>query len=207
MRINDAVDRVSETAKKSGYISTEDKVQEILESIRMAPTSMGVQPFQVFVIKDQELKGQLLPVTFDEKEIEDCSHLLVFAAWDKVTEARVKTFIDINIEVRNFTPEKLAPLGAKMEEYIKDTPENNFLWAARQAYLAFGVGLVAAVKANVKATPIESFKSEGLDKLLGLKELGLKSVAMMLLSDKIEKRDSVAAPKTGKSEEDLLIHV
>ncbi|WP_306416723.1 nitroreductase family protein [Fulvivirga maritima] len=172
----------------------------------MAPTSMGVQPFQVLVITDPELKKQILPVAYNQQQMVDCSHLLVFAAWDNVTEARVKAFIDLNIEVRNVTAEKLAPLSANMEKYINDTAENNFQWAARQTYLAFGVGLVAAAQARVDATPMEGFNPEALDELLGLKELGLRSVTLMPLGKREEEKDwLVALPKVRKSKEDLFI--
>jgi len=60
-------------------------VDKIVEAAWVAPTSSGLQPFELLVISNQELKNKIVPTAFDQQIVADCSHLLVFAAWDNYT--------------------------------------------------------------------------------------------------------------------------
>ncbi|UII20613.1 NAD(P)H-dependent oxidoreductase [Fulvivirga ligni] len=194
------------TKKMNGTAVPEEKVEKILEAIRMAPTSMGLQPFQVIVITDHELKKEILPLAFNQQQMVDSSHLLVFAAWDQVTEARAKAFIELNMKVRNVTEESLATVAGYLENLVKAGAESNFNWTSRQAYLAMGFGLVAAAEEKVDATPMEGFNNAGLDELLGLDKIGLKSVTLMPLGYRDEENDWLASlPKVRKPAEELFI--
>lgn len=194
------------TKKMNGTAVPEEKVEKILEAIRMAPTSMGLQPFQVIVITDHELKKEILPLAFNQQQMVDSSHLLVFAAWDQVTEDRAKAFIELNMKVRNVTEESLATVAGYLENLVKAGAESNFNWTSRQAYLAMGFGLVAAAEEKVDATPMEGFNNAGLDELLGLDKIGLKSVTLMPLGYRDDENDWLASlPKVRKPAEELFI--
>ena len=67
----------------------QDKIDNIIEAASLAPTSSGLQPFEILVITNQEIKEKIRPVAWDQSVITDCSHLLVFAAWDTYTEDRI----------------------------------------------------------------------------------------------------------------------
>src|ERR1035437_3518751 len=75
-------------------------VDKILEAARIAPTSSGLQPFEVFVITNQELKNKIVPFAHDQQIVADCSHLLVFAAWDNYTAERIDQIYSITTTER-----------------------------------------------------------------------------------------------------------
>jgi nitroreductase len=193
--------------RMNGQRVPSEKVETILEAIRLAPTSMGLQPFTVLVIEDQELKKQIRPIAYNQPQIEESSHLLVFAAWDNVTPAHIEEFIQHTASVRNMPVEALADFKNSLLQMAADrTQEENFNWAARQAYIAFGTGLVAAAAEKVDATPMEGFDAAALDELLNLKEKGLRSVTLMPLGYRNTENDWLAGlPKVRRQKEKLFL--
>ncbi|MBE8712175.1 nitroreductase family protein [Sphingobacterium hungaricum] len=178
------------TKKMNGTPVEQEKVDFILEAARLAPTSSGLQPFRIIEITDPKLKEQILPIAYNQSQIVDGSHLLVFAAYDKYTKERIdNTFAWQNNE-RNL-PEDFAAdyknnLWATYSQLSEDTQFNH---AARQAYIAFGIAIAAAAELKVDATPMEGFNSAELDKLLQLSELNLKSVTILALGNRDEEND------------------
>jgi nitroreductase len=184
----------------------EDKVQRILEAARLAPTSSGLQPFEIFVIKNQEIKEQIKPVAWNQSVITDCSHLLVFAAWDTYTEDRINHMFDLTNEIRGFKNEgwenyRQMLLGM----YPQKDAEENFNHAAKQAYIAFTEALTAAAFEEVDATPLEGFEPEAVDKILGLREKGLRSAVLLPIGYRKDDEDwLVNLVKVRKPMEELV---
>ena len=178
------------TKKMNGAIVPEEKVEAIVEAARLAPTSSGLQPFKVIVITNKELKEKIVPIAFNQSQVADCSHLLVFAAWDNYTNERITQILDYTVAERGL------PTGT-MDEYKtrrlsidgNRDDELNFIHAANQSYIAFGLAIAAAGELKVDATPMEGFDAEALDKLLGLREQGLRSVTMLPLGYRDEAND------------------
>ena len=192
--------------KMNGQKVPEEKVERILDAIRLAPSSVGLQPYSVIVVTDPELKQRLLPAANNQQQIVDCSHLLVFAAWTSITEARANEFVDIHARTRNMPAESLAPLRGYMQHFRSRTDEENFNWAARQAYIGFGIGIAAAALEAVDATPMEGFKGAEVDALLGLDKLELKSVTLLPLGYRDVENDWLAPlTKVRRAKEDLFI--
>src|SRR6185312_13651683 len=100
--------------KMNGKKVPENKIEKILEAIRLAPSSIGLQPYSVMVITDPQLKTQILPIANNQQQIVDSSHLLVFAAWDKITTERVEDFINLNAKTRNVSVDSLDGLKSKL---------------------------------------------------------------------------------------------
>jgi nitroreductase len=170
------------TKKMNGAPVPQEKVDYILRAAQLAPTSAGLQPYEIIVITNPELKKQILPIAFNQEQIVDCSHLLVFAAWHNYTEERM------NGVFRQIAAERSMPDGAiddfknrVSQIYLPRTEEVNFVHTARQAYIGFGMAIAAAAEMRVDATPMEGFIGEGLDNLLGLDKRGLKSVTLLPL--------------------------
>ncbi|MEO7214565.1 MAG: NAD(P)H-dependent oxidoreductase [Mucilaginibacter sp.] len=178
------------TKKMNGKAVPQEKVDLILEAARLAPTSSGLQPYRVIVITNQDLKQTLLAHSFNQSQIIDSSHLLVFAAWDTYTEDRINgVFTHIHKE-RGTPPESTTDYQKMLiGSYVPRTEEVNFNHAARQAYIGFGMALAEAAIQKVDATPMEGFDNVEYDKILGLNGKGLKSVAIMPLGYRDEKGD------------------
>ena len=190
MSILEALNWRYATKKMNGKAVPQEKVDLILEAARLAPSSSGLQPYRVIVITDPDLKQTLLEHSFNQSQIIDSSHLLVFAAWDTYTEDRINDVFSRTHKERGTPPESTAEYQKMLiDTYVPRTEEVNFNHAARQAYLGFGIALAEAATQKVDATPMEGFGNAAYDKILGLDEKGLKSVAIMPLGYRDETGD------------------
>lgn len=193
----------------NGTKVTQNKIDNILEAISLAPTSSGLQPFEVFVITSQEVKQKIKPISWDQSVITDCSHLLVFAAWNTYTEERINKMFDLTNEVRGFKNEGWENYRQMLlSTYPQKDAEENFHHAAKQAYIAFSQAIVAAAFEQVDATPLEGFDPIALDEILGLKEKGLCSCVMLALGYRDADNDwLVNLVKVRKPKDDLLTFI
>ncbi|WP_237151527.1 NAD(P)H-dependent oxidoreductase [Oryzibacter oryziterrae] len=159
-----------------------DKVARIVEAARLAPTSSGLQPFEVIVISNHALREKIQPIAFNQAQVVDASHLLVFAAWDNYTADRINAAFDLVNAERGFVSEGGENYRQMLlNGYVPRDAQVNFEHAARQAYIGFGLAIAAAAFEGVDATPMEGFDAAALDELLGLKAKGLKSVTILPL--------------------------
>lgn len=193
--------------RMNGKTVPDEKANNILEAIRLAPSSMGLQPYTVLVIEDEELKKQIQPIAFNQPQVVESSHLLVFAAWDTISPQQIEAYIKQTASVRNMPEESLNDFKNTLLTMVENrTQEQNFEWAARQAYIAFGTALVAAAAERVDATPMEGFNNAALDELLKLKEKGLRSVTLLPLGYRDAENDwLVNLPKVRREKEKLFI--
>ncbi len=158
------------------------KVDAILEAANLAPTSSGLQPFEIIVVTNPDVKAKLSAAAFGQKQVVDGSHVLVFAAWDNYTAERIDAVVNQTHEQRGTPIEMLnAYYDGLKAQYLPRPAEVNFDHAARQAYIALGVGLVAAAFEEVDATPMEGFNPDAVDEILGLRAKGLRAVTLMPL--------------------------
>ena len=160
----------------------QEKVDRIIEAARLAPTSSGLQPFEVIIVTNQELKDKIKTIAWNQSVVSDCSHLLVFAAWDTYTNDRINAAFDLVNEVRGFKNEGFETYRQMLlNTYPQRDPEVNFQHTARQAYIAFSMAMIQAAEEKVDCTPMEGFDAVALDEILGLRKLGLRSAVMLPL--------------------------
>jgi len=184
----------------------QDKVDRILEAARLAPTSSGLQPFEIFVVTNPGVREQIKPIAWNQGQITDCSHLLVFAAWDNYTTERINMMFDLVNTERGLINEgwenyRQMLLGS----YPSRDAQTNFEHAARQAYIGLGAALIAAAFEEVDSTPMEGFDPKALDEILGLKAKGLRSVAILPLGYREESGDWLVNLKKVRRPRDQFI--
>ncbi|MEK8052936.1 NAD(P)H-dependent oxidoreductase [Ideonella sp. DXS22W] len=168
----------------------QDKVDRIIEAARLAPTSSGLQPFEVIVVTSPEVRAKIREIAWNQAQVTEGSHLLVFAAWDHYTPERINHMFDYTNEVRGFRNEGWENYRQMLlNTYPKRDAEVNFQHAARQAYIAFGVAMLAAAEEGVDCTPMEGFDPAKLDEILGLRARGLRSVTILPLGYRQEDGD------------------
>ena len=173
-----------------------EKVERILEAVRLAPTSSGLQPFEVIVVTNAQLREKIQAIANGQTQIGDGSHLLVFAAWDDYTAARIDAVFDhTNAERGGKNEGWEAYRQLLLARYPQRGADVNFQHAARQAYIGLGVALVAAAFEEVDSTPMEGFDADALDALLNLRARGLRSVAIMPLGYRDAANDWLVALK------------
>lgn len=182
-----------------------EKVNTILEATRLSASSMGLQPYTILVVEDEALRKQIQPVAYGQPQITEASHLLIFAAWDNISLEQVDAYIRQIAGERGVAPETLDSFRSSLEGIVtRNTPEQNYQWAARQAYIAFGTAIAAAATEQVDATPMEGFDPAALDALLNLKEKGLRSVTLLPLGYRDTDQDWLASQKKVRREKDKL---
>ena len=159
----------------------QDKLDVIVEAIRMAPTSSGTQPFELLVVTNPQKLEAIQKAASGQSQITEGSHLLVFAAWDDYTAERIEEVVELNVKERGDLPMLHAYYDNLKSNYVPRSAEVNYAHAARQAYIALGVALVAAAEQEVDSTPMEGFDPAKVDEILGLKERGLRSVVLLPL--------------------------
>ncbi|MFZ6725691.1 NAD(P)H-dependent oxidoreductase [Undibacterium sp. MH2W] len=160
----------------------QEKLDKILEAIRLTATSSGLQPYEVLVVSNKEIREKIKPVAWNQGQITDASHLLVFAAWDNYTAERINKMFDLTNDVRGFKNEGWENYrNMLLSTYPTRDAEVNFQHAARQAYIALGTALVAAAEEQVDSTPMEGFDPAAVDEILGLRAKGLRSVVILPL--------------------------
>ena len=187
----------------------EDKVAKIVEAVQMAPSSSGLQPFELFVIRNKDIRAAIRPVSWDQAQITDGSHLLVFAAWDNYSEERIDAVVEQMAAERGGMNDLLKGYYDNLKAmYLPRTAEENYAHAARQAYIALGIALVAAAELGVDSTPMEGFNPSAVDEILGLKERGLRSVVLLPLGYRAEGKDwLLPMPKVRKSRGSMVTEV
>ena len=157
-----------------------DTVERILEAARLAPTSSGLQPYDILLVTNPALRQAIQPVAWGQAQITEGSHLLVFAAWDNYTADRINMMFDMTNDIRGFKNDGWEAYRANLLNiYPQRTAEENFQHAARQAYIGLSAALIAAAFEGVDSTPMEGFDGPAVDEILGLKAKGLRSVVLM----------------------------
>jgi nitroreductase/dihydropteridine reductase len=186
-----------------------DKVERILEAARLAPTSSGLQPFEIIVVTSKEVRAQIQPIAWNQAQITDGSHLLVFAAWDNYTAERINHMFDLTNEQRGMKNEGWENYRQMLlANYPQRDTQVNFEHAARQAYIGLGAAMIAAAFEEVDSTPMEGFDPKALDDILKLGERGLRSVAILPLGYRAEEGDwLVSLKKVRRPREQFITEV
>ena len=160
----------------------EEKVNRILEAARLAPTSSGLQPYEILVITNPALRERIKPVSWNQGQVTDCSHLLVFAAWNDYTPERINSMFDLTNMVRGIKNEGWENYRQQLlSGYPPRGAEANHEHAARQAYIGMMAAIMAAAFEEVDCTPMEGFDPAAVDEILDLRPRGLRSVLMLPL--------------------------
>jgi nitroreductase / dihydropteridine reductase len=163
----------------SRTVSAEQATQ-IQDAIRMAPTSFGLQPFRVEIITSADLKAQISPLAWHQKQITTCSHLMVFAGRSNGKARIDQYFTQISgndaakrANFKDYEGMMNGSLGGR-------SPVEMQAWAAKQAYIALGFAMAACAELQVDSCPMEGFNAAEVDKLLGF-DAETHSVAMLAI--------------------------
>ena len=195
--------------KMNGQKIPAEKIDTILEAIRLSASSAGLQPYTVIVIDNHELKGKIHELACPQPQIVEGSHLLVFAYWANIEASQVDAYMQLIADTRNVPIESLRPFSDSIKGNIMSkAPEDKAIWASRQAYIGLGSALIAAATEHVDATPMEGFNAAALDEILDLPAKGLRSVALVALGYRDAEKDFLSkATKVRRSRKDLFIEL
>jgi nitroreductase len=187
----------------------QDKIERILEAVRLTPTSSGLQPYEILVVTNREIREQIKAIAHGQEQVTDCSHLLVFAAWNDYTPERINMMFDLTNEERGFASEDWENYrNMLLNNYPSRGAELNFQHAAKQAYIGLSTALIAAAFEQVDSTPMEGFDPDALDEILNLRARDLRSVLIMPLGYRDAEKDwLVNLKKVRRSRENFVTEI
>ena len=185
-------------------------VWEALEdALVLSPSSYGLQPWQFFVITDPSVKAALRPYSWDQSQVTDCSHHVVFASRNVIDEAFVDKYIDRIAEVRGVTPESMKFYKEMMSSDILNGPRSKWVqkWAARQVYIALGNFMTSAALLGVDTCPMEGMDPTKYDEILDLPAKGFSAVVACPAGYRAETDKYSALPKVRFDKSDLIQYI
>ena len=155
-----------------------DVWQALLQSLVLTPSSYGLQPWKFLVIDDPALRTRLRAVSWNQSQVEDCAHHVVFLGRTSMTEADVDRLIDGTAAARGVAPDTLAGYRGMIIKDIVSGPRSQWVaeWAARQVYIALGQFMLACAELGVDACPMEGLDPAAYDRILGLDGTGYRTV-------------------------------
>jgi nitroreductase len=179
------------------------------EAMVLTPSSYGVQPWKFIVITDQAVKDQLVPFSWNQKQVADCSHHVVFAIKKNLTEADIDTYISRIAEVRGVTAESLDGYRGFILGDIIHGERGKWVneWAARQVYIALGNFMTSAALLGIDTCPMEGLQPDKYDGVLGLEKLGLATVVACPAGYRLATDKYAALPKVRFRNEDVITRI
>lgn len=172
----------------------QDKLDTIMEALRLTPSSLGLQAWKFVIVENKELREQLLPASMNQEQVVDASHLLVLTRNKDLSEGDVKKWTDFLAVERNMEDDKRDGFHQMILGYLNGQEEEaKGIWLDKQLYIALGNLMTVCALEGIDACPMEGFNPQQYDEILQLEEQGLKSV--------------VVCPIGYRSEEDLYQHL
>lgn len=206
MKLIEALEWRYAVKKMNGNKIPADKLNTIIEATRLAPSGFGLTPYSIIVVEDDEIRKKLHPAFYNQSQVVDCSAVIIFAAWNSITEKEVGEYMQDIAEQRGVPVESLNDFAGNINgSFKKLTPDQARVWADKQTYLALGFSLVAAAAEQIDATPMEGFSPDAVDAVLGLKELGLHSAVALTLGYRDAANDYLVNAKKVRRTHDKLV--
>lgn len=161
---------------------SEETLMGLLEVLRLSPSSFGLQPWKFLVIENPEIRKKLHAAAWNQPQVIEASHLLVFCRRTDINEQLVNAFIESTAAARGVSTEDLSGMHEMIAGFITNSsPEALAQWSARQTYIALGILLEACALQKIDAGPMEGFSKESFDEILGLSDKHLASVVICAL--------------------------
>ncbi|UJH91135.1 NAD(P)H-dependent oxidoreductase [Antarcticibacterium sp. 1MA-6-2] len=180
-------------------------LEKLMAGIQLSASSYGLQPYEVFIIEDEEIREKLKSVAWNQTQITDASHLIVFASYTEISEKHIEAYLQTISKARNVSMEELAGFRTMLQNTIlQQSKEAQAIWTAKQAYIALGNLLSAAANMKIDTCPMEGFNAEEFDNLLNLKEKGLKTTVIAPIGYRSVEDQTQFVPKVRKSKKQLF---
>ena len=184
---------------------TPDDLHTIQESLRLVPSSYGLQPLKYLFINDSSLRMQLKENSFNQSQITDASHLLVICSLREITEDFIDGHVENMAEIRSISTDSISGFGNYMKKEILPMKlEKLTEWNAKQAYIALGQLLHTCASLRIDATPMEGFEKDAYNEILELERQGLQAVLVCPLGYRSEEDNNQFLKKVRRSKENLF---
>ncbi len=177
------------------------------ESLRLAPSAYGLQPWKFIVVENPDIRKQLRKYSYNQTQVTDASHFIVLCAKTSLDTSYVDAYIQEMARVREKPVESYTAFRTMILEDIAERSAKSIKeWNSHQVYLALGFALATAASTGIDSCPIEGFKPKSYDRILRLKEQGLMSVVCLALGYRDAQDKTIARKKVRFPAQDIFIH-
>lgn len=188
-------------------VSAED-LETLLEATRLSASSYGLQPYHIFIIENRELREKLKPFSWNQSQITDASHLIVFANKQSFGEELVDEYLDNVTRTRGLANEAVQGYSDFMKSKLMGLPDDvKSSWTSRQVYLALGNVMTVAASMKIDTCPIEGFENEKYNEILELKDSNLNAAVVLAIGYRAETDSTQHLPKVRYKKEKLFTHL
>ena len=176
------------------------------QSLVLAPSSFGLQPWKFFVVKNPEVRSQLLEHSWKQAQVVDASHLVVLAIKKDMNDTDVDRYIACQAEAHGTTVDALAGYTGMIKGFMGRNASVND-WSARQVYIALGQYMTTAAMMGIDTCPIEGFVAPKYDEILGLTALGYASVVLCPAGYRSAEDKYATMPKVRFATDNVVAHI
>lgn len=183
--------------------------ETLRKAASLSPSSFGLEPYRLVDVRDPAKRAALRQAAWNQTQVTDASHFVVFAVEVPFGEAQIDAFLGRTVAQRGVTPESLAAYRGMMTGVLVNGPRAKMIheWAANQAYIVMGNLMAAAAQLGVDSCPMEGLDPAKFDEILGLKEKGLATVCALPLGYRLASDKYATLPKVRKSLDELFLEI
>lgn len=183
-------------------------VETLVDAARKSASSYGLQPYKILIVESKSVRQDLLPYSFGQQKVLDCSHLIVFAAQTDIGDNTVDRYVRQFVKTRGVPAEEISGYVRHIKEALaaKSRAEKQ-AWAHQQAYIALGTLLTAAASMRIDSCPMTGFDHKAYDEVLGLAKLGLETTAIVALGYRSARDRTSGLPKVRFDYDNLVIRM
>jgi nitroreductase len=183
----------------------QDQIDILMEALRLSPSSYGLLPFKILMIESAEIREKLKPHSWNQSQITDASHLLVFCSLKEMTDVYIDQHTELVEMTRSLEKGQLQGFANFVkvkvnEKSVFDQSE----WNARQSYIALGILMQSCAALRIDATPMEGFEPEKYNEILGLNDKNLDATLVCALGYRSEEDTNQHLKKVRKPMSDFL---
>lgn len=186
----------------------EQDLEKLLDAGNLTATSMGLQPFKIVVVSNEELQKQMVPMSYNQQHVAEASHILVFAIETNINQEKVDAYIERAMELRKASKADLEGYKNSVSSYISmmdaDTKK---AWATKQTYIALGTVMTVAAELKIDSCAMEGFEPLAYQKLLNLEAQNLMPVVILPIGYRSDEDYMASLPKVRKTRENFIVEI
>jgi len=191
----------------SKQVSNED-LNTLLEAGRLTASSYGLQPYEIYVIKNKEVRKELRKASYDQPQITDASCIIVLANKPTFDDSMIDDYIANIMKVRGLSKEDLEGFSKTMKSTLLDLPDAyKGAWTSNQAYIVLGNLMTIAAEMEIDTCPMEGFDKEQYNEILGLTNKGLNAAVVLAVGYRSTEDATQHYPKVRYPEEQIITHI
>lgn len=187
---------------------SDEHLKMLMESIRLSVSSYGLQLYKVLVIRDQEIRAKLKPASWNQDQITEASHLMVFCNYTEVKDNHIDDFVRLSARERNTPVDTIAGYGEFMKKALRQKSDDELKsWLEKQPYLALSNLLSACAELKIDACPMEGFVPDDYNRILGLDKMGLNACVIAPIGYRHSADSTQFLAKVRRPAEELFAHI